>query len=62
MATDLVMDGELVVSALLVAGVIEKAIVSGFKEHMVEQAKAVERLAGDRPENTAGEQGRSAPA
>jgi hypothetical protein len=59
-ATDLVMDGELVVSALLVAGVIEKAIVSGFKEHMVEQAKAVERLAGERPENTAGEQGRSA--
>jgi hypothetical protein len=52
-ATEQVMDGELVVKALLVSGVIEKAIVSGFAEHMVEQAKAVEHLAGERPDQTA---------
>ncbi len=46
--TDQVMDGELVVNALLVAGAIEKAIVSGFKEHVAEQAKAVERMAAGR--------------
>ena len=49
--TDQVMDGELRVQALLVAGAIEKAIVSGFKEHMVEMAKAVERLARERPDH-----------
>jgi hypothetical protein len=46
--TDQVMDGELAVKALLVAGAIEKAIVSGFKEHVAEQAKAVERLTAGR--------------
>ncbi len=44
-STDQVMEGELVVNALLVAGAIEKAIMSGFEEHIAEQAKAVERLA-----------------
>jgi hypothetical protein len=28
--------------------------VSGFKEHMVEMAKAVERLADERPDRKAG--------
>ena len=45
------MDGGLKVKALLVAGVIEKAIVSGFEEHMAEQAKAVERMTGDRSDH-----------
>ncbi|MGO9344314.1 MAG: DUF2505 family protein [Acidimicrobiales bacterium] len=49
--TDQVMDGELVVNALLVAGAIEKTIVSGFKEHIAEQAKAVERLAAERSDS-----------
>lgn len=49
--TDQVMDGELKVNVLLVAGVIEKAIVSGFEEHMTEQAKAVERMTGDRSDH-----------
>ena len=48
--TDQVMDGVLAVQALLVAGAIERAIVSGFKEHMVEMAKAAERLA-DEPDH-----------
>lgn len=56
--TDQVMDGELVVKALLVSGVVERAIVSGFGEHMKEQANAVERMvgersAGGRPDQTA---------
>jgi len=51
--TEQVMDGELAVQALLVAGAIERAILSGFKEHMVEMAKAVERLA-EEPDHESG--------
>lgn len=35
-------DGELKVKALLVAGAVEKAIVSGLKEHLQAEAPAVE--------------------
>ena len=44
-ATDQLMQGELVVSAPLVAGLVERAILVGFREHMSEQAKIVERFA-----------------
>jgi hypothetical protein len=43
--TDQVMKGEMVVQAPLVAGVVERAILGGFREHMKEQAKVVERFA-----------------
>lgn len=43
--TDQVMQGEMVVHAPLVAGVVERAILGGFREHMIQQAKAVERFA-----------------
>jgi hypothetical protein len=38
------MQGEMVVNAPLVAGVVERAILGGFREHLSEQAKAVERF------------------
>ena len=40
-------DGELKVKALLVAGTVERAIVSGLEEHLAAEVAAVERyLAG----------------
>lgn len=39
-------DGDLKVKALLVAGAVEKAIVSGLKEHLDAEAKDVQRYLG----------------
>lgn len=39
--------GELKVRVLLVAGQVEKAIVSGLKEHLAEEAEVVATLLGD---------------
>jgi len=52
-ATVQVMEGELVVRAPLVAGVVEKAIVGGFREHMAEEAAAVERFTAEHPDESA---------
>jgi hypothetical protein len=53
--TEQVMQGEMVVSVPLVAGVVERAIMIGFREHMNEQAKVVERFAtGEETGTTAG--------
>ena len=53
-----IMQGEMVVSVPLVAGVVERAIMIGFREHMNEQAKVVERFAtttaGDVSKDTTG--------
>jgi Protein of unknown function (DUF2505) len=43
--TNQMMEGEMVVHAPLVAGVVERAILGGFREHLKEQAKVVERFA-----------------
>jgi hypothetical protein len=43
--TQQLMQGEMVVSVPLVAGVVERAIMIGFREHMNEQAKVLERFA-----------------
>lgn len=44
--TEQIMKGDLVVHAPLVAGVVEKAIISGFSDHMKEEAVAIERFLG----------------
>jgi hypothetical protein len=61
--TEQIMEGEMVVSVPLVAGVVERAIMIGFREHMNEQAKVVDRFAtgtatgtaDDSSEDTTGE-------
>jgi hypothetical protein len=40
--TEQIMKGDLVVHAPLVAGVVERSIVSGFRDHVAEEAKAIE--------------------
>jgi Protein of unknown function (DUF2505) len=52
--TDQLMQGEMVVSAPLVAGLVERAILVGFREHMGEQAKVVERFAAGIGTGTSG--------
>jgi Protein of unknown function (DUF2505) len=42
--TEQVMDGEMRVHAPLVAGLVERAIVSGLRDHLVEQATVIERF------------------
>jgi Protein of unknown function (DUF2505) len=42
--TTQVMEGGLVVHVPLVASTVERAIVSGFREHMAEEAAAIERF------------------
>jgi hypothetical protein len=44
--TEQVMRGELVVHAPLVASAVERSIVSGFRDHMAEEAAAIERFVG----------------
>jgi hypothetical protein len=41
-ATVQIMEGDLKVNAPLVAGAVERVIVNGLKEHMADQAKAIE--------------------
>jgi hypothetical protein len=38
------MDGDIVVHVPLVASTVERAIVNGFREHMAEEAAAIERF------------------
>jgi hypothetical protein len=48
-STVMVMDGEVKVSFPLVGGVVERAMVSGLRQHLVSVAKTVaERSAGSR--------------
>jgi hypothetical protein len=48
-STDMVMDGEVKVSFPLVGGVVERAVVSGLRQHLVAVAKTVAvRSAGSR--------------
>jgi len=49
-STEQVMDGEMRVHAPVVAGLVERAIVMGLREHMVEEAKVIERFVKDETE------------
>jgi hypothetical protein len=44
--TEQIMKGDLVVHAPLVAAVVERSIVSGLRDHVAEQANAIERFLG----------------
>ena len=53
-ATNQTMHGEIVVHAPLVAGLVERVIVSGFRDNLNEQAEAIERFVKGSPDQRTG--------
>jgi hypothetical protein len=48
-ATEQLMKGDLVVHAPIVASVVERSIISGFRDHVAEEAHAIERFVESGP-------------